>query len=79
MKRFTKTVFDGLRSSVQATKEEIEEIQIVETLQADAFQIAKVIVTPVHPARISLIVQDSYRYVGDSPFILLFQLDVGGR
>ena len=43
MKRFTKTVFDGLRSSVQATyKQGVEEIQVVETLQSDAFQIAKV-------------------------------------
>ena len=37
--------------------QEVEEIQVVETLQADAFQIAKVIVPPVQPARISLIVQ----------------------
>ncbi|KAK8373980.1 hypothetical protein O3P69_009367 [Scylla paramamosain] len=44
MKRFTKTVFDGLRSSVHPTnKQEVEEIQIFETLQADAFQIAKTV------------------------------------
>lgn len=39
MKRFTKMV-DGLRSTVQAPK--VEEIAVVETLQAEAFQIAKV-------------------------------------
>ena len=42
MKRITKTLLDGLRSSVQQPK--VEEIQVIETLQAEAFQIAKVII-----------------------------------
>lgn len=41
MKRFTKIMYDGLRSSVQQPK--VEEITVVETLQAEAFQIAKVV------------------------------------
>ncbi|XP_050708737.1 uncharacterized protein LOC126993606 [Eriocheir sinensis] len=39
MKRFTKIMVDGLRSTVQPPK--VEEIAVVETLQAEAFQIAK--------------------------------------
>lgn len=41
MKRFTKIMVDGLRSTVQPPK--VEEIAVVETLQAEAFQIAKTV------------------------------------